>query len=786
MSRPVSPKGEYGNAQREGAPSTSPGRPGGECRSAQRASPPAIPRSSARRAFLARSGALVVSFSLWPAIGAAQRPESQPAVPSRGSLDRTPFLDSWIRIAADGGITVFTGKAELGQGIATALRQLAADQLVVPFERIALVTADTAQTPNEGYTAGSNSMKDSGTAIMHAAAQVRELLVGLAAQKLSLPAEQLTARDGAIEATDGRRVEYGILVADQMLHVNAQPQTKLLPRSTASSAGKPVPRVDIPRKVTGGVAYVQDLRLPGLLHARIVRPPSYGAQLQSLDESVLGNVTGVVKVVRNGRFIAVVAEQEWQAIVAMRKLAGAAKWDLPAALPAQTSIHERLRQLPAQESVIAGENNPPVATTGAGVVAATYRRPYQMHGSIGPSCAVAQMKDGALTIWSHTQGVFPLRAAITELVSMPIDKVRCIHMEGSGCYGHNGADDVAGDAALAAIAVPDRPIRLQWMREQEHAWEPYGPAMTMQARATLGADGKVASWQYDVWSNTHSMRPGKAGHLAAGPLLEKPFAPPPPQPLPLPDGGGDRNAIPLYAFAGTRVVHHFIPEMPLRVSALRALGAYANVFAIESFVDELALAAKADPVEFRLKHLEDSRAREVITNVAQRFGWSTFKGSKTGVAKGRGFAFARYKNHAAYLAVALEVDVDRTTGEVRVGRVVAAIDSGAAVNPDGIRNQTEGGIVQSLSWTLLERVTWDEHRITSNDWSRYPILRFEQLPKRVEVQVIDRPDQPFLGTGEAAQGPTGAALANAIADATGARVRDLPLDRAQVKAALGS
>jgi CO/xanthine dehydrogenase Mo-binding subunit len=358
-------------------------------------------------------------------------------------------------------------------------------------------------------------------------------------------------------------------------------------------------------------------------------------------------------------------------------------------------------------------------------------------------------------------------------------------VEGSGCYGHNAADDVAADAALAAIAIGDKPVRVQWMREQEHAWEPFGPAMVMKARATLDGSGKVASWQYDVWSNTHSMRPGKAGHLIAANLLDTPIAPPPPEALPQPDGGGDRNAIPLYAFANARVVHHFIPEMPLRVSALRALGAYANVFALEGFVDELALAAKADPVEFRLRHLEDPRARDVITNVAGRFGWSTFqRKSDGGLAQGRGFAFARYKNHAAYAAIAMDVRVERETGEVRVGRVVAAIDSGSAVNPDGIRNQTEGGVIQSLSWSMLEHVTWDPRRITSRDWSGYPILRFTQLPQSVEVQVIDRPGQPFLGTGEAVQGPTAAAFGNAIADALGVRIRELPLDAQRIKAAL--
>jgi CO/xanthine dehydrogenase Mo-binding subunit len=745
--------------------------------------PEASPLDASRRDFLARSGALVVSFALFPHLSRAQRSDTPQGGPALGSLEKTPYLDSWIRIGADGAVTVFTGKAELGQGVMTALQQIAADQLAMPFERITLVTADTARTPNEGYTAGSNSMKDSGTAIMNASAQVRELLVGLAAQKWSLPVDQLVAKDGAVETKDGRHIEYGALVQDQLLHVTAQPQSRFLPRRTM---GQPVQRVDIPRKVTGGIAYVQDLRLPNMLHARVVRPPSYAAQLKSLDESVATKLPGVVKVVRDGRFIAVVAEQEWQAIRAMRALSDSARWDVPAALTPPAAIYDRLLQLRSQDSVIAGDGNASAGAPSERVVEATYRRPYQIHGSIGPSCAVAQTKDGTLTVWTHCQGVFPLRGALAELVKMPADKVHCIHMEGSGCYGHNAADDVAADAALAAIAIGDKPVRVQWMREHEHAWEPFGPAMVMKARAALDAGGKVASWQYDVWSNTHSMRPGKAGHLLAATLLETPIPTPPPQPLPLPDGGGDRNAIPLYAFANTRVVHHFIPEMPLRVSALRALGAYGNVFAIESFVDELALAAKADPIEFRLRHLEDPRAREVIANVAARFGWPAFRRKDDGgVRTGRGFAFARYKNHAAYAAIAMDVRIERETGEAHVGRVVVAIDSGSAVNPDGIRNQVEGGVVQSLSWSLLEHVTWDASRITSRDWSGYPILRFTQLPQSIDVQVIDRPGEPFLGTGEAVQGPTAAALANAIADALGVRIRELPLDRARIKAAIG-
>ncbi|HET9470789.1 MAG TPA: molybdopterin cofactor-binding domain-containing protein, partial [Usitatibacter sp.] len=369
----------------------------------------------------------------------------------------------------------------------------------------------------------------------------------------------------------------------------------------------------------------------------------------------------------------------------------------------------------------------------------------------------------------------PDRAAIAEMLGMAPANVRCILAEGAGCYGHNGADDAAADAALIATHVPGRPVRVQWMREQEHAWEPFGPAMVAKARAALDASGRIADWDYAVWSNTHSMRPGGAGATLAGQHGAKAFAPPPPKPIPLPDGGGDRNAIPLYVLPSARVTHHFIERMPVRVSALRALGAHMNVFAIESFMDELALAAGRDPVEFRLAHLEDSRARDVVQLAAERFGWAPGAPARTG--KGRGFAFARYKNHATYCAIACEVEVDLDTGRPTLGRVVAAVDSGQVVNPDGIRNQIEGAIVQSSSWALYERVAFDAARIRSIDWSTYPILRFGAAPRSVEVHVIDRPGMPFLGAGEAGQGPMSAALANAIAHASGRRIRDLPLAR---------
>jgi len=624
-------------------------------------------------------------------------------------------------------------------------------------------------------------MQDSGTAILNAAAQAREILIGIAAARFGLAAERLKAERGAVIADDGRKLPFGQLVAGDVLHVQAQPQSKLKDATARTVMGTPMPRVDIPAKVTGGVAYVQDLRLPGMVHARVVRPPSYSARLRAIDTTAAERMAGVVKIVRDGSFLAVVAEREYQAVQAMRVLAEGATWiENPEAMPEEKDIASYLQGLPSEDHTILDNGQP---AFGAKTVEATYRRPYQIHGSIGPSCAVASLAGDGLTVWTHAQGVYPLRKALAEMLNMAPERVHCIHQEGSGCYGHNGADDAAADAALIARALPGRPVRVQWMRDDEHAWEPYGPAMTARAKAALGADGAIVDWEYHVWSNTHSTRPGAAGNLLAAQHLATPFTAPAPKPLPQPEGGGDRNAIPLYRFPNARVVHHFIPQMPLRISALRGLGAYVNIFSLESFMDELAAAAAADPVEFRLRHLADARAQDVIQNAAQRFGWQ--RGARPPKGSGRGFAFARYKNLGAYAAIAMEVEVEHENGRVRIKRAVAAVDSGEAVNPDGIRNQIEGGIVQSVSWTLYEAVGFDRARITSRDWASYPIMRFAAVPESVEVHVIDRPGQPFLGTGEAAQGPAAAALANAIADATGARLRDLPLTADRIKRAIG-
>jgi nicotinate dehydrogenase subunit B len=739
-----------------------------------------------RRQLLVGSGALVMSFSLLgvargqgdPDVATTTPPAKPVTLP--GALDTDRMLDSSIRVDADNTVTVFTGKAELGQGVKTAILQCAAEELELDPLTLKLITADTELSPNEGYTAGSMSMSNSGTAVRNAAAQVREILIAKAAAQLGVDAATLHAENGQIVGGP-QALSYGSLVADQMLHVEAQPESKLKAPGTFKVMGKPLGRVDIPGKVTGGVAYVQDLRLDGMLHGRVVRPPSYTAKLTDADVDGVGKMPGVVKVVRDGSYLAVIAEQEWQSVKAMRTLARSAKWQEQESLPDPADLPSALKALGTQDGTVADSKTMPVGVTQT--FEGWFTRPYQMHGSIGPSCAVAQLgSDGVMTVHTHTQGVYPDRDALAQLLGVDKAKVHCIHMEGSGCYGHNGADDAGGDAALMARAVPGKPVRVQFMREQEHAWEPFGPGMVTHFKGGLDANGKIAQWDYELWSNSHGSRPGTAGALVSARYLATPF-PADAQKLSInPNGSGDRNADPLdYDLPQKHVIWHFIKDEPIRQSSLRALGAYFNVFSRESSMDELARLAGADQVEFRLAHAADERGKDVIKLAAEKFNWTGWQPTP---GRGRGFAFARYKNHACYFALAVEIAVNTDTGSVRVVRANAAIDSGEIVNPDGIRNQTEGGILQSASWTLNEAVTFDKTRITSVDWQTYPIMRFGGVPDSVEVDIVPRPGQPFLGTGEGAQGPTPAAIGNAIRDAIGVRIYDLPFRPERVKAAI--
>jgi nicotinate dehydrogenase subunit B len=727
-----------------------------------------------RRDFTAALGGIVLSFSLAPRLALGQ----QANLP--GSLNNNRMLDAWLRINPDGSATVFTGKVELGQGIVTALAQIAAEELDLPLARVKMISGDTGQTPNEGQTAGSQSIEASGTALRVAGAEVRAMLIELAAKRFGVGADTLKVSDGVITAADGRRVTFGELAGEANLHREATAKVPPKPPAEHKIVGRPIPRRDIPAKVTGGAAYVQDLRLPGMLHGRVVRPPRYGAKLDGFDEAAVKAMPGVVAVVRDGNFLGVIAAREEQAIKAREALKRSARWSGGEELPDPAKIHEHLLTLSMEDKVISDKQAP--LPDGAKRVEATYHRPYTAHASIGPSCSVAQAENGKLTVWTHTQGVFPLRATMAKALDMQPSAIRCIHTEGSGCYGHNAADDVALDAALLARAAAGKPVRVQLMRDDEFMWEPFGPAMVMRAGAAL-KDGRIVDWTYDVWSNTHNMRPGDPDgvNLLAAWYLEKPKQPAPPRAAPQPAGAGDRNAIPLYDLPRERITSHLIKEMPLRVSALRTLGAYANVFAIESFMDELAAAAGADPVEFRLAHLKDPRAKAVIEAVAKAADWKGGQGTGT---SGRGIAFAKYKTLATYVAVIVDLEVDRESGKIKVPRAYAAADAGLIINPDGLTNQIEGGIVQSTSWTLYEEVRFDKKGILSQSWDSYPILNMQQAP-RTSTVLINRPNEHSLGSGEASQGPTVAAIANAFTAATGKRIRELPLHPERVKVALG-
>jgi CO/xanthine dehydrogenase Mo-binding subunit len=729
-----------------------------------------------RRRFV-KSGALLVGFSLLPEFSF-----SQTASPLPGSLSNNRMLDSWLRIAPDGTVTVLTGKIELGQGIGTALSQIVADELDVDLKRIAMIHGDTALTPNEGQTAGSLSMQQSGTALRYACAEARELLLVAAAAKLGVPAADLKVNDGTIQGG----VTYWNLIAEVDLKREATAKAKPKPAAEHKWVGKSIARRDVPKKFTGGAAYVQDIRLPGMLFGRVVRPPSPGAQLVSVNEAAARRLPGVVAVVRDGSFLAVAAEREEQAVKAREALKKSAQWKESATLPPSgDALYAHMVARGGTAQVV--QEKTAASAAAAKTLAARYTRPYQAHGSIGPSCAVAQWQgtgDGRkLRVWTHSQGVYPLRGDLANALGLEPAAVRCTHAEGAGCYGHNGADDVALDAALLARATAGRPVKLQWMRDDEFMWEPYGSAMVMQMGGGIDAQGNIVDWSHEVWSHPHSMRPGqsKGSHTLAARHLEKPVTAAPVGDVPLPAGGADRNAIPPYETPNLKVSKHFMLDAPLRTSALRTLGGYANVFAAESFMDELAAAAGADPVEYRLRHMKDPRARAVIEAAAQRAGWQA--GAKGDGRTGRGFAYSRYKNLACYVALVADVTLDRSSGRVRVTRAVAAVDAGQIVNPDGVANQIEGGIIQSASWTLKEEVKFDATRVQTRSWADYPIMRFDEVPQ-IEVLLLNQPNAPFLGVGEGAQGPAAAAIANAIAQATGRRLRALPLTPERVKLAL--
>jgi len=676
----------------------------------------------------------------------------------------------------DGTVSIYSGKVEIGQGILTALAQIAAEEFGIALERIRMVPADTAVSPDEGVTSGSLSIQDSGVALRRACAQARALLLERAAACIGVSAGDLRVEDGSVQAA-GRSTSFWECADDVSFDGEIGEMAALKSPRDYRVVGKPASRRDLPDKIAGRPSFIQDMTLPGMLYGRVVRPPHNFAGLISLDDSKVKSMPGLAAIVRDGGFVGVLAEREDVAISAQRVLRLAATWGKVDPLP--RDVHAWLKEHSSEHRVISEKENADAKSRAAKLFEASYTKPYISHASIGPSCAIAQIEGGRLIVWSHSQGIFNLRRDLALVLGMREDAIVVRHAEGAGCYGHNGADDAALDAALLARAAGGRPVQVQWMRDDEFAWAPCGPAMTLSLRAALDSQGDIVDWQHELWSNGHSSRPGRAHGpaLAAAWHLARPHERPSAINMPLPAGAADRNAIPIYDFPNQRVVNHYVHEMPVRTSALRSLGAYANVFAIESFMDELAQAAGIDPIAFRQRHLKDPRGRAVIEAAARRARWSNWKPVE---GRGHGIGFAKYKNLGAYCAAVAEVEVDH---EVRVNRLVLAVDVGLVINPDGVINQIEGGAIQSTSWTLKEQVKLGAHGIASLSWEEYPILKFSEVPV-VEVELADHPELPAVGAGEAAQGPTAAAIANAVAHALGLRVRDLPLTHERIAAAI--
>lgn len=697
-----------------------------------------------------------------------------------GSLEINRRLDQWLRFRAEGFVDVISGKVEIGQGIITALAQIAAEELDVTLDQVRMVPAQTGTSPDEAVTSGSLSIQESGTALRHACAEARTIFVAAAAERFGVDAATMTIERGVIAAGGGRQTSYWELSNAGLLDREAT--GRVAPRLPGAYriVGQPVARFDLPDKVFGAPRFVHDLELPEMLHGAILRPPSPAATLASLDEAGARGLPEVVDVVRDGSFVGVLARTERGARDALAVLAAGASWHEPTSLPDERDLAGWLKVQKCESAEIDVRT-----TSGAGPVArtlrATYSRPYLAHASLAPSCALAQFAGDRLSVWSHSQGIYNLRTDLALAFGLPKASVVVRHVEGAGCYGHNGADDVAFDAARLAQSAGGRPVRVQWSRADELAWAPFGAAMAVDLEADLDAGGSIIDWRHALWSNGHSSRPGRAKTpaLLGSWHLGKPYARPSAiNPSLAAGGGAERNAIPLYAFPAWTIVNHRVLAAPLRTSALRSLGAYANVYAIESFVDELAAATAIDPLQFRLRYLEDPRARTVLESAAARAGWHDWRRRE---GSGHGIAFARYKNSGAYCAVVAEVEAGR---EIRVRRLAVVVDVGLVINPDGVANQIEGGAVQAASWTLKEAVRFDRTRVTSDSWERYPILRFSEVPD-VDVQIIARPDCPPLGAGEAPMGPTAAAIGNAVFDALGVRVRDLPITALRIVAAAG-
>lgn len=726
--------------------------------------------SNSRRQFLKKMGVLSIALPFIPAC--KEEPaemvwENQVLEKLPGSLGRTSQINAWLAVLEDGRVKIFSGKVELGQGIRTALRQVAAEELCLALDQVEVVLAETGVTPNEGYTAGSGSIQNSAMSVRYAAAAARERLLSLAAEKLDLSVDQLRLDQGTIKSVKGgQKLSFFEILAGRQLEEEVPLQLKLKPKSAYQYVGEPIARDDLTAIVKGEPLFIHDLRFPDMVHARVLRPFNYQSSLLEFDESGFkAAAAGVLKVIRKGNFLAILTQKEHQAETAIRLLEKYTNWSKPAIFPAQSALAEHIKQIADPPKIEHGPETE-MAAMETNTIKASYSKPYTMHAALGPACAIGYYDGDILHIWSHSQGIYPMRAGLATMLSIEPEKIHVISAPGSGCYGHTVADDAAADAALLAMAYPNKHVRVRWSRADEHRWEPYGSAMLMELEASLDAAGQINYWKSKIWTDSHSTRPNKnaatllpARHIApAFAMTSRGYL-----------KGGVRNADPYYTIPAMQVIAHYF-DGPMRVSSLRSLGAFANIFAIESFMDELAVRAGKDPIAFRLQHLEDQRAKEVVQTVGEMT-----RDIHTKAGEGIGYAFCRYKNYAAYCALAVQASVDEMNKAVKVLKCWAAVDVGEVINPDGLKNQVEGAIVQAIGWTLSEEVNFDHQEITSLDWSSYRSTDFSMSPDAIEVQLIDRPTEPAMGGGEAGTPPVAAAICNAIFRACGQRVYALPV-----------
>ena len=741
-------------------------------------------RDLSRRTFLKAGGALVVGIGLgemWPApapgqtIPGADRFLGKSLAPSE--------VDAFLAVHADGTVTVFSGRVDLGTGARAALRQMVGEELDLRMDRIALIEGDTALTPDQGGTGGSYGIARGGLQLRQAAATARQALLGLAAQRLGRPVADLEVEDAVVRPKGGGAgVSYGELVGDRPIGVPVDPKAPLKDPKTYRLVGHSLPRPDVPEKVTGHHRYLHDLVLPGMLHARVLRPSALGATLRAVEPSSIASIPGA-RVVRVQSFVAVVAEREWDAVRAARLLK--TEWTAGTGLPDQATLFDAIRGGQVVKDEVLAKKGTTLAALDPGApgvrrLGATYQWPIQTHGSLGPSCGVADVKPDRATIWTASQATHRFRTVMARLLGLPPERVRAIYLDGAGSYGQNGADDAACDAAILSRAV-GRPVRVQWTREDEHGWDPKGPPQLIDIRAAVDEEGQVTAWETQAWL------PQSTTGLAAVPLLA-PDAAGITQPLGRSTGQIQQDLDPAYAYPNVQVTVHWLADTPLRTAPIRSPGKVANTFAVESFVDELAALAGADPVEFRLRRLADPRGVEILRRVATRMAWQPRPSPRrvdpaAPVLTGRGIAYLHYKHSEAYVVVGMEVAVERASGRIRATRVVCGQDCGLIVNPDCVASQVEGNILQTLSRTLHEEVVFDQDRVTSVDWARYPILTFPEVPA-IEVDLVQRLDQPPLGVGEPAAAAVPAAVGNAVFDATGVRLRTVPFRPERVKAAL--